>query len=453
PTLVSWQLTLNVETVVPFAIPLTHAIPNTNTVDAFSITYFKVVVPPWASSATNLLYNVNGNPVNLLFNQNTEPTIANGIQLFPTINPPNGSGTFILNTNGSSPPLLPGETYYLGVQNPGPAAATFTIEVDFNIITLTNRIPYTNSLAALGQPTYYQYDVSSNAIAAVFEILNPSGNVDLAVRKGPPLPTLLSSDYSSSNPGTNNESIFVITNSTPVPLTPGRWYLGVFNNDVNTVNYAIRATEIGPPTIIPLTNGVPFNYTAAPGILPTNFFSFVINQTNSAALFELYKLSGNADLTLARGFIPFSPPYPFSSTNPGTNSEQIVIRTNILGTNINDTWFLGVPNAAASNITYTIRAVVATNGILVSGVPITLTETLPPLNSTNGPTLVWPSVSGESYEVLATTNLLVPVTNWTVLTIITNAPSPFTTFTDPTNTAGFPYLFYQVQQIPVPRSE
>src|SRR5581483_2656144 len=67
PTLVSWQLTLNVETVVPFAIPLTHAIPNTNTVDAFSITYFKVVVPPWASSATNLLYNVNGNPVNLLF--------------------------------------------------------------------------------------------------------------------------------------------------------------------------------------------------------------------------------------------------------------------------------------------------------------------------------------------------------------------------------------------------
>jgi hypothetical protein len=71
PNLVSWQLTLGVETVVPVAIPLSHAVPNTNTVDPFSIVYYKVAVPPWATSATNLLYNVNGNPVNLLFNQNT----------------------------------------------------------------------------------------------------------------------------------------------------------------------------------------------------------------------------------------------------------------------------------------------------------------------------------------------------------------------------------------------
>ena len=31
-----------------------------------------------------------------------------------------------------------------------PVTVTFTIEVDFNIITLTNAIPYSNSLAATG---------------------------------------------------------------------------------------------------------------------------------------------------------------------------------------------------------------------------------------------------------------------------------------------------------------
>jgi subtilisin-like proprotein convertase family protein len=450
PDLVSWQLTLDVETVVPVAIPLTHAVPNSNTVDAFSIVYYKVAVPPWTTSATNLLYNVNGNPLNLLFNQNTEPTVANNVFLFAVTPPSPDGNNFVLNTTGSTPPLLPGETYYLGVQNLGPNPATFTIEVDFNIITLTNGIPYTNSLADLGQPTYYQYDVSTNAIAAAFEILNPSGNVDLVARRGPPLPDLLSFDYISSNPGTNNEAILVTTNSTPVPLTAGRWYLGVFNNDTNTVNYVIRATEIGPPTIIPLTNGIPFTNMATPGILPTNLYSFVINQTNSAALFELYKLSGNVDLTLDRGVLPLTPPFFATSSNPGTNSEQIVIRTNILGTNINDTWFLGVPNPTTSNVAYTIRAVVATNGILQSGIPIYLTETPPPPGSTNGPTLTWPSVLGETYEVIYTNNLFVPSSNWNVLTTISNAPAPITTFTVPIPIPSFPFMFYRIVQVPTP---
>ena len=76
---------------------------------------------------------------------------------------------------------------------------------------------------------YFAFDVSSNAVEATFQLLQLSGNADLVVRKGPPLPTLFSSDYGSFNTGNEDENIYVLTNSQPVPLSPGRWYLGVFN--------------------------------------------------------------------------------------------------------------------------------------------------------------------------------------------------------------------------------
>jgi hypothetical protein len=444
PVLVSWQLSLTLDTVVPYAIPLTHAITQTNTVNPFEIIYYTVDVPGWARFATNLLFNVNGGPVNLLFNQSILPTGTGtgDYTLFTTAT----ANTALLATNGPAPLLQPGTRYYLGVQNTGVAPVSFSIEVDFDITTLTNAIPLTNTLAAAFLPRYYQYDVSTNAIAAAFEILNPNGNVDLLARKGAPLPDDVNFDYVSAAPGSSDEAIVVITNSVPVPLTPGRWYLGVFNRDVNPVTYTIRATETGPPTIITLTNGVPFDFSVGRSVLQTNFFRFVVDQTNAAALFELYRLSGNADLTLQRGSLPFAPPYFDGSFRPGTNTEQIVVRTNLIGTNINAEWFLGVPNQDVGTVTYTIRAVVSTNGMLTSGIPITEGLTLPPAGSTNGPTLTWPAVAGESYEIWISTDLV----NWTLLTTLTNAPSWTATFTDPDPIAGFPYRFYRIVQVPVP---
>ena len=56
---------------------------------------------------------------------------------------------------------------------------------------------------------------------ATFQLLHLSGNADLVVSKGPPLPTLFSSDYGSFNVGNADENIYVLTNSSPVPLSPG----------------------------------------------------------------------------------------------------------------------------------------------------------------------------------------------------------------------------------------
>src|SRR6185436_5449332 len=107
------------------------------------------------------------------------------------------------------------------------------------------------------------------------------GNLNLVARQGAPLPTLLAGDYDygSFNPGLLDEQIIVFTNSSPVALRPGTWYLGVFNTTPNAVNYTIRATEStnAIPTIITLTNALPYIVTtnnAAPGSL--EYYRYVV---------------------------------------------------------------------------------------------------------------------------------------------------------------------------------
>src|SRR5947209_15178982 len=65
PTLVSWQLSLVLADTVPFAIPVSHGVTQTNAVGPNTITYFLVDVPVWAKFATNIL--TASGPVNLLF--------------------------------------------------------------------------------------------------------------------------------------------------------------------------------------------------------------------------------------------------------------------------------------------------------------------------------------------------------------------------------------------------
>ena len=48
---------------------------------------------------------------------------------------------------------------------------------------------------------YFAYDVSANAYEATFQLLQLSGNADLVVSKGAPLPVLNSENYGSFNTG------------------------------------------------------------------------------------------------------------------------------------------------------------------------------------------------------------------------------------------------------------
>jgi hypothetical protein len=448
PTLISWQLSLVLDRVNPAAIPLTGLVPNTNCVPPNSVAYYVVSVPSWAQMATNLL-TVNSGSLSLLFNQNSLPETTNGDVLL--LSNVTGTNSVTLATSNTVPPLLPGQEYYLAVTNSSSTVtACFSLEVDYNITTLTNLVPVTNTLAATTVPHYYQYDVSTNAVAVAFLLYNLSGNVDLVAQRGPPLPTETSYNYISANPGTNDETILISSNSTPVALAPGRWYLAVYNHDVSPVTYTIEAAEL-VPTLIVLTNDQRLTMTNESLLAAQEtFFQFDITNAPAGALFELYNLSGSVDLTLDFNTLPFAAPFFMESASPGTNGQQIVIRTNLLGTNLTGVWYLGTPNQVTSNVTYTIHAVVTdTNGLLVSAIPINPVVTVP-VGGPTGPTLTWNTVNGECYDVEYATNLISPVV-WTPLPgMPVQASGTTLSVTDPTPITGIPFRFYQIIQTNCP---
>jgi len=377
--LLDWQLQFVLQTnVLATPLPLNAQDPATITVPPGQTVFLSVAVPTWATFATNVLVSATA-PVDLFFNQANTPT--------DTVPPDH---QFLTNSTGGSftmddvtptvPPLLPGRTYYLGVRNAGAHAVTAVVEVDYDITTLTNGIPFTGLLDTNDSVRYFAFDVSSNAYEATFQLLHLSSNADLVVRKGSPLPTLYSSDYGSFNATNADENIYVLTNSLPVPLSAGRWYLGVFKRDAGTVNYTVLAKELDATNamigydIIDLTNGVPFNFTSGPGAALTNFFRFTVTNTITSTVtnyvgsirFELYNLSGNGDLTVQSNAPPFAPPFFQSSRQPGLDAELIYVRTNSALTNLAADWYLGVPDNETTNITYTILAVIDTNNVFAA---------------------------------------------------------------------------------------
>jgi subtilisin-like proprotein convertase family protein len=393
--LINWELQFVLETnVLATALPMNPENPTSITVPPGQTVYLSVAVPSWASFATNVLDSATG-PVNLLFNPTNEPTGANpGDQTLLTASIggiPAGVSQF-LTVNDPLPftaDYQAGQSYYLGVRNSGTHAVTAVVEADFDITGLSNSVPVCGILNTNDQERYFSYDVSSNAFEATFQLLDLSSNADLVVRKGSPLPTLFSSDYGSFNPTNADENIYVFTNSQPVPLSPGRWYLGVIKRDAGPVYYTILAKELdetnGVPgyAVIDLTNRVPFNFTAGPGAALTNFFRFnvantvflVTNSVNGmtnavngvttnvlgSIHFEFYNLSGNGDLTVQTDAPPFAPPFLESSQEPSRDPELITIRTNGVLTNLVAQWYLGVPNHETNLITYTIIAELDTN--------------------------------------------------------------------------------------------
>jgi hypothetical protein len=265
-----------------------------------------------------------------------------------------------------------------------------------------------------------------------------------------PLPDLSQFDYISQGPCTNDLIVMFVTNSTPA----ARWYVGVFNSDPTNVTFSIQACAAPLPSIIPLTNGIPFviasttdTNAAAPGPPQRLFFDFLITNSVPGALFELYNLSGNADLVLQRDVPPMMTPYFGTSFFTGTTPEQIVLRTNsalpasYYEPDLRGHWYLGLFNNGRSNVAYTIRAVLPdTNGLLVSGQPllVSITPPAPP----RGLVLSWNSVVGERYLVQSTPSLAAPAT-WTSLASIvaTNTLTTFEVLPLPTGTS-----FYRIIQ-------
>ncbi len=112
-------------------ITATNGAPQTNSAPPGSITYYQVNVPVNADFATNtLLFTTNGT-LNIWFTTNAPPTIAGANDYLLLTNAT--SGSVVLGTN-SLPALVPGSTYYLGIENTNSVSVGYAIEVDFHLV-------------------------------------------------------------------------------------------------------------------------------------------------------------------------------------------------------------------------------------------------------------------------------------------------------------------------------
>ncbi len=273
PVLAGWQLQFVFQNTVPIPVDLTPGGgPASNTVPPGEIAYFQVNVPVWATYATNTLISASG-PINLLFNPANPPTGTNAGDAVLLADATGGDATV---ARSGSPSFVPGASYFLGVQNTNPFPVSASLEVDFDIsvVTLTNGVDYLASNTGLGSATdYFRYTVSTNAVRAQFEIENPTANMTLVARDSFPVPTLTDYQFISANPGTNDELIVVFDSSSPIPLTPGDWYISAVNVSGGPATYSIRATEFpvyGTNITITgseySTNSLCLTWTSLPGI-------------------------------------------------------------------------------------------------------------------------------------------------------------------------------------------
>jgi hypothetical protein len=314
---------------------------------------------------------------------------------------------------------------------------TAAVQVDFDVTPLSNGVPFNATQPGNPLPRYFSYDVSSNATAVAFQLLNLDGNLDLVARTTP-FPTLASFDYGSFNPDTNDEDIIVFSDSTPVTLTPGRWYLGVLNVYPTNVAYTILATEYTDaiPNIITLASGVSYPGANSGAGDATDYYHYVVTSNAVRAQFEIDAPTADMTLVARKGLpLPNLTNYTFLSANPGPNEELITLFTGATPVLLTPgDWFLSAVNVSGAPVSYTIMAtefpVYGTNVI------ITTAQALG-----NSFCLTWSSVLGIHYFVQGKTE--VNNTNWATVspTIVANDTSAACCISLPS-----PYHFFRVSE-------
>ena len=171
PALVSWEL--------QFVFADTNAVPavlsggigqSNQFIPAGDIAWYQINVPTIANYATNILKFASA-PVNVWFSTNVPPTITNTPNdqiLIPNATFMSGTnGSDVLNTTNSSPLLVAGSTYYLGVQNPNSSTVNYGIEVDFDHGNSTNstlpQLVVSKVVQTGGGKIQFQWTASSSA--------------------------------------------------------------------------------------------------------------------------------------------------------------------------------------------------------------------------------------------------------------------------------------------------
>ncbi len=265
--LVAWELAIDFAPPVPPAITLTNGLAYSGVLTNSQTNYFIVDVCDDARAASVLLTGPSGR-LQLLADRSGLPTGTATDDYVPLQNifsvGDQGFADLFLRTNlPLQAPLRAGKRLFLAVHNLLLAETNnYDLRLDLiggtcgvrPVIRLVDDVPYTNAIPPLADfYDYYVFTVSTNASSVKFELIPQGGDLGMVVKKGLPVPDQLLYDFKSDQAGDTNEVIVVSTNTTPV-LTPGDWYISVWNNSTNLVPYTIRATETGGR--VPTTNEI-----------------------------------------------------------------------------------------------------------------------------------------------------------------------------------------------------
>ncbi|SPE63103.1 hypothetical protein SBV1_950024 [Verrucomicrobia bacterium] len=434
PRLVSWNLSFLLDPPASAPMALQHGESQTLTLGPGAIQVFSVAVPGWAERLTNWLVSATG-PVNLLFDQNIAPTGTNPGDY--TLLAGLASGVTTLATN-TSPPLIPGSSCYLAVQNTNAVSVTFTLQIDFDVTTLSNGVPLFCAPLLPGQKRCFAFNADPTATALSLQILAPQANVDLAASLGLPFPTLASNDYASFNPGTNNQQIIVFANSQPVGLSPGTWYVVAANSDTAPGGYTMLAMEYTNvfPSIIELQSGVPYPNMNSGG---PDYYLYEVSTNALRAQFEITQPSGPVALVARKGLpLPDLASYDLAAANPGSNDQSIVFCDDSSPLSLTPgPWFLSVVNLSGMAMAYTVLAadwpVCATNIVITSETAVS-----------NNLCLTWTSLPGFDYVVQGQAG---GATNWIDASGMVTATNYSTTWCTP---LPAPFAFFRVAELAEP---
>lgn len=320
PALLSWTLDLGYTGTNVNVIDLTRENNYTHSgvLSEDQTTYFRVYVPQDAVAATNIL---SGATNMLLAGRWTgTPRFDRSIDDYLWFyNSPTNESRYIINTNITSvAPLIPGGRYYLALRNQlwTTNNSRYRLQVDFGdvggdipegIITLTNRVPYEvdpDDGGGRNSVDYYHFAVETNAVAAAFLVYDATTNLTMVLSRGLPLPTDRNFDYREQTRTYGYAQIMVYTNSIPVELAPGDWYIGVYNGAYSAtepfdpISYKIVATQYTNeiPTPSSLFSGRPVSGQIPPG--ETHYYQYRVS-TNGVLLWtELDQIVGNGSLNL-----------------------------------------------------------------------------------------------------------------------------------------------------------
>jgi alpha-tubulin suppressor-like RCC1 family protein len=386
------------------ATPLNNGSPQTNTIAANSVVYYSVSVPADAIAATNL-FSLAAGPLNLWFNQSTLPLPANppDTQLLGAA----GSGAVATLVTNGAPPLVPGQTYYLAIQNTNNVSVNYVFGVNFETtatgpgsnLVFSAGIIYTNISGTNGYlihwlaPTNDTFQVQQTPTIVLPVTLTWSSFSNVVAYTGPAVP--------------GNGLFTFFDNGSQYPLGPARYYRIVLLSGGSGGSLVI----VSQP-----------NYVAS--------VSQPFSMTNSATDSNP---SAILDYTLTD--------FPTPSSLPAENGGSGVI-----------TWTPGVGDAGAA---YKFTTVVSDNSLPVRNATNAFTVFVLPAPSLNhaaltasNVTLTWTAPTNDLFQVEWATSLN-PVVVWSPFPATVVSTSGTFTLTD-TNAPKANNKFYRLVWLPLP---